>query len=64
MNEFVLDENKRDLVKIFFLLLIFFGLWGYHDIGTKFPPPLAMTNLRRGICGAPKVGSPLPTEFA
>jgi hypothetical protein len=23
-----------------------------------------MTNLRRGICGAPKVGSPLPTEFA
>jgi hypothetical protein len=23
----------------------------YHDIVTKFPPPLAVTNLCRGICG-------------
>jgi hypothetical protein len=37
---------------------------GYHDINTKFPPLLAMTNLRRETCGAYKADSPLPTEFS
>ncbi|MCH93091.1 hypothetical protein A2U01_0014039 [Trifolium medium] len=30
----------------------------YHDIGMKFLPSLAMTNLSRGTCGAHEVGSP------
>jgi hypothetical protein len=36
----------------------------YHDIDTKFPPSLAITNFRRGTRGAHDVSSPLPTEFS
>jgi hypothetical protein len=34
-----------------------------YEVSKKFPPPLAMINLRWRTCGAHKVGSPLPTEF-
>jgi hypothetical protein len=43
------------------LILSFFC---YHDIGTKFSPPLAMINLRRKTCGTHKVGSLIPNEFS
>jgi hypothetical protein len=37
--------------------------FSYYDIVTKFPPPLTMVSLYRGICRAHKVDSPLPTKF-
>jgi hypothetical protein len=40
-----------------------YALGFLHDIGTKFPPLLTMTNLRQKTHGAYKVGSPLSTEF-
>jgi hypothetical protein len=31
--------------------LIYYFFLGYHDMGTKFPPQLAMTNLPRVLAG-------------
>jgi hypothetical protein len=36
---------------------------GYHIIGTKFLPPIAVTILLRGTCGTHKVSSPLSIEL-
>lgn len=38
-------------------------LFGNYDISMKYPPPLAVTNLRQETCWAHKVASPVPTRF-
>jgi hypothetical protein len=47
---------------IIFYLYFFNIFFCYHDIGSKFSPPLMITNLRRRTCATHKVDSPLPTD--
>jgi hypothetical protein len=60
------EEITDRLIHLLFwtIYLKIINFFCYYDIGTKFPPHLAMINFRRGIRGAYKVGSPLLTEFS
>jgi hypothetical protein len=51
--------ERRWYIKAYISLFLF-----YYDNGTKFPPLLAMINLRHEICGVNKVSYPFPTEYS